>query len=692
MNFWNNNPGIRLVIPFILGIIISIELEISSFVVFYLGLFLLLIFGVSFKFSSFKSRRILGLIISLSIVCFGVFYTTARTQKFSFHHFSKAVNETSFLKVRISENLIEKENSYKTLCEVVQVNTDNSESVSGKFLAYFKKDSLLDLKYGDEIIIKNKLREIEEKRNPNQFDYKNYLNLNQINYQVFLDTSDWVHTGSNTANHIIAFSQKMRKKLYNYLKENGVVDDQLKVASALLLGYRENLDKDLVKSYSSAGAMHVLAVSGLHVGILYILLSRLLNFFKGLRKRKYLVALILISFLWFYALMTGLSASVMRASTMFSFIIIGDKLLNRSTSIYNTLAISAIILLVINPFMIYQVGFQLSYAAVIGIVYLQPKLNRLFFFKNIILKNIWAITCVSIAAQIATFPLSLHYFHQFPVYFFVSNLIVIPSAILIFYLGIALFVTAPFGGLSLVIGKLMNGIIWVLNHAIFITQDIPYSLIEEIELSIFETYLLYGIIISFLVTLYYRKIKFVYLSFSLLVLFVGLNLVSQYNSTQQEYFTFYSINKKTALEYTKGKTTYFISNKELQEDWSMMLFNVNNHWNTHNITKKVFFNSDSLPDKFSDDNLLINTRLVVSSIGSIWFFNSQIQPLVEPDYVWISNKTLKGLSRYLKKNSPKKLVFDSSIPSYKQDYYLPYIDTSKTEVIELQSGSFKIKY
>ena len=89
---------------------------------------------------------------------------------------------------------------------------------------------------------------------------------------------------------------------------------------------------------------------------------------------------------------------------------------------------------------------------------------------------------------------------------------------------------------------------------------------------------------------------------------------------------------------------------------------------------------------------MINTRLVVSSIGSIWFFDSQIQPPAEPDYVWISNKNLKGLSKYLKNNSPKKLVFDSSIPSYKHDYYLPYIDTSKTEVIELQSGSFKIKY
>ena len=212
---------------------------------------------------------------------------------------------------------------------------------------------------------------------------------------------------------------------------NGVEGKQLKVASALLLGYRENLDKELVKSYASAGAMHVLAVSGLHVGILYLLLTRIFSFLKKVKKvknGKFILTILIVSFLWFYAIMTGLSASVMRATTMFSFIVIGNELLNRKTSIYNTLAVSAIILMIINPFIVYQVGFQLSYVAVVGIVYLQPKLNRLFYSRYKLVRGVWAITCVSLAAQIATFPLSLHYFHQFSTYFFISNLIVIPAS------------------------------------------------------------------------------------------------------------------------------------------------------------------------------------------------------------------------------------------------------------------------
>ena len=129
----------------------------------------------------------------------------------------------------------------------------------------------------------------------------------------------------------------------------------------------------------------------------------------------------------------------------------------------------------------------MSYAAVFGIVYLQPKIYKLIYFNNTIAQKIWAITCVSLAAQIATLPISLHFFHQFPVYFFVSNLVVIPSAILIFYLGIGLFIVAPFGGFSLLIGKVLNFFLWVLNQAIFFTEKLAYSLIEEIALSIFET-------------------------------------------------------------------------------------------------------------------------------------------------------------------------------------------------------------
>lgn len=691
MNFWKNHPGIRLVIPFVLGIITSIELGFYWEYSLYFGGFILLLLGFTFWKSTFKNRKLIGLFYFLSIFFIGFIFTSIRTEKNANSHFSHHRSDSNYLLAVVADNLQEKQNSYKTVLKIKQLVGDSSVPVSGKILAYFRKDSIISpLEYGDEILITNNMNYIESNRNPNQFDYKNYLNLNQINYQIYLKPSDYINTGKKKGNLLFAFSQKMRQTLYKYLAQNGVEGKQLKVASALLLGYKENLDKDLQKSYASAGAMHVLAVSGLHVGILYLLLSKIFSLFKRLKKTRFLIALLIIAFLWFYALMTGLSASVMRATTMFSFIVIGDRLLNQKVSIYNTLAISAIVLLVINPYIVYQVGFQLSYAAVLGIVYLQPKLNKLIYSRYRIVRAIWAITCVSIAAQIATFPLSLHYFHQFPTYFFVSNLVVIPAAFLVFYLGVFLFVTAPFGGLSLVIGKLINGIIWFLNEAVYLTESLPTSVMKEIEFSVFETYLLYGIIIGFLVSFYNRKIKSFYLCLSLVILFLGIQLFQQYQSTQQEYLTFYSVNKYSALEYTVGNTAYFIASKELQEDWSMMLFNVDNHWNTQNILKKEWIDIDNLPRDTIYDNLMINNGLILIKYKSIWIFDKNNFPAISPDFVWVKKDKLSGLSRYLKENTPKHIVFDSSIPWYKYDYFIEDIDSTKTQFISLNKRYKKI--
>ncbi len=691
MKFWQNHPGIRLVFPFVLGIIGAVSSQLNNSFALYFAIALLFVFGITIYFSSFKYRKLSGIIIHLLLFFVGFQYTIQRTDKFKDTHYSQFINPNDYLLVKVCDNLEEKENSYKTILEVKQIVSDSNRIVSGKILAYFKKGiKTTSIKYGDELLIKNKLNGVGGARNPNQFDYKHYLNINQINSQVFLDSVSWQQTGINSGNNLVAFSQKMRQKLYSYLSENGIVGDQLKVASALLLGYRENLDKDLVKSYSSAGAMHVLAVSGLHVGILYLLLANLLKVFSKIKNSKILIALILISILWFYALMTGMSASVMRSATMFTFIIIGDKIIDRKGSIYNTLAISALVLILINPFIIYQVGFQLSYSAVLGIVYIQPKLYKLIYVKNIFLQKVWAITCVSIAAQIATFPLSLHYFHQFPVYFFISNLIVIPAAIGIFYLGIFLFVTAPFGGLSLVIGKAMNGIIWVLNQAIYITEKMAYSLIEEIAISFNETLLLYAIIISYLASLVYRKVRLIYVTGILTILFLGIQLNEQYQSTQQANITFYSINNETVFEFVSGKSTYFISSNKLKEDWSSMLFNVNNNWNNQNITNKIYFDIDSLPIDFEDDHLMIYKGVFTFNDKRVRVLDKDNVNFKSADFTLVTKENIKLINK-LTPSLNEKIIFDSSIKPYKANYYLKYLDTANMNFVYLDKKSYSVK-
>lgn len=692
MNGWHKYPGFRIVVPLILGIVCAVELKISSTLLFWASSVLVLLLMSSFYFSTYKNRNFIGGLVCVLLFFVGGQLTISKTEKYQSIHFSKGIDNIDYFVAKIIESPSEKSQSIKAVLRITGGFGETNYQCSGTVIAYFMKCKLAnDLAYGDQVLLKNKLQPIVGTRNPNQFDYQNYLDLNQINYQLVLHSDSWKKIQSNTGNKIIAFSQKMRKKLHTSLRDNGVEGNQLKVASALLLGYREKLDKDLIKSYSSAGAMHVLAVSGLHVGILYLLLSNLFKVFSKWKASKYVTAILLIFLLWFYALMTGLSASVMRSSTMFTFIIIGEKLLKRSACIYNTLSVSAIILIIIDPYVVYQVGFQLSYAAVLGIVYLQPKIYRMFYISQPFLQKIWAITCVSIAAQIATFPLSLHYFHQFPVYFFISNLIVIPAAIGIFYLGVILFISASFGGFSLVVGKVLNGLLILLNEAVFFTEGLSYSLIEEIALTVLETYWLYSIILSCLFLMYYRKLKLVYLTLFLCLGFVSFQLYDQYASTQQERITFYSIKNETAFEFVKGKRVYFVRSKALDKDWSKLLFNVNNNWNTHNITSKIMFDIDSLETNYQDDYLFLKKGIFQFNSITVLVLNKENYLFKGADYVLLSETNLKLFKQFNTSSNADYLIFDSSIPAYKVTYYTRFIDTNKTKLISLARKYYSVE-
>jgi competence protein ComEC len=207
---------------------------------------------------------------------------------------------------------------------------------------------------------------------------------------------------------------------------------------------------------------------------------------------KWLRALILLTGLWMYALVTGLSPSVLRAATMFSFIIAGQAL-NRQAYIYNSIAASAFLLLLVQPAILFEVGFQLSYMAVIFIVFLHPYLYRLLSFRYKILNSAWSLTCVSLAAQAGTVPLSLFYFHQFPSYFILSNFVVIPAATVIIYGAALLFIASPIPVLLEIFGLLLNKFLQMVNFMIFFIEKMPGSLIANIRFAEWEAIFAYTI-------------------------------------------------------------------------------------------------------------------------------------------------------------------------------------------------------
>ncbi len=670
--FFKNNPAFKILIPFVLGIVFAVLFELNHYVFFLLSGIAFCLLMLSMFLVRFNQRMDKGILLSIALLFFGISLVNIRTELNHDQHFSKFIMKDSKLVVMVDEEFQEKEKSYKTNLKVVGVvNGSRTLQSVGKVLAYFKKDSLSpQYQYGDVLLISARVSPVTSPSNPEQFNYKHYLKLNNINHQLFVNNHQVVPLNRNNGNWLIKKGYELRDHFCNILVDNGIKGDELKVASALLLGYREMLDKDLVKSYSSAGAMHVLAVSGLHVGIIFFLLKFSLGFLKRLRQGKYVFVFIILLALWFYALMTGFSPSVLRATTMFSFVLVGEQLINRKTSIYNTLAVSAIVLLVVNPYLIFEVGFQLSYLAVVGIVYLQPRIYNWFYVPNKILDHAWKITAVSLAAQIATFPLGLYYFHQFPVYFFVSNLLVIPVAILIIYFGVLLFVTSFIPVIAGFIGVVLAGVISFLNQAIFITEELPFSLVEEIAISRTDTYLLYVILISILVFTYYRRLKYFYLGGSLLLLFVVIQVVNEIGNSRNKDFTVYAVRNETAMEFSIGNTSYLITSKEMWNDENKMLFNIHHNWFRKNITKPIFIAKDSLA--FNNDHLIIQDNV-------IWFQGLTLLKLTEEsfiklnqltiDYLWVDKDNINLLYKVEKEIRNTIILFDSSVPSYRVKYW-----------------------
>lgn len=672
MKVWNQAPLVRLLIPFLLGILFAVYLPFHfSNILFYTSILFCVIAGVVLipKLNvSYRKSFWFGLLINSSIFIFAYQLTLYKTQKFSASHFSYHCPGNSNVYVRLADSYIEKEKSLKIIIDVLAVKEFGIwKKCTGKALVYFKTDSLaLKLNYGDELLMNVDFKEVPKPQNPGEFNYKRFLSFHNIYDQAYVKSNDWKSLNQNSGNVILKYSIGLRNDLLEVLKQNQLTGDELSVGAALLLGYTDKLDADIISAYSSTGALHVLSVSGLHVAIIYIVFSWLLVFLDKHKKGRMIKAVLLILFLWFYAALTGLSPSVLRAATMFSFIIVA-KAFNKHTNIYNTLAASALFLLLVNPYLIMEVGFQLSYLAVIGIVYIQPKIYEWFEFNNWFLDQIWMITAVSIAAQIATFPLGLHYFHQFPNYFLLSNLIVIPVSTLIIYVGIALFSFSTIPILIKYLAVAFTWLIWFLNASVKWIESLPFSLLQGISISVFETWLLYGLIILFLFYLSNRKYKFLIFSLSFCVVILISQVVEQQMQFNQKKIVIYNVAKTTAIDFVNTKQNVLLTDSVFAKSDSRLLFHVKHNWWDLGMNKSKIISEDFISESLYIKNNFIqffNKRLYVLN-KKIQFNNESARNKLNVDYLVISSNIRMSIEEITDMFRVKIFIFDSSNSEYR---------------------------
>ncbi|HEX8515741.1 MAG TPA: ComEC/Rec2 family competence protein [Bacteroidia bacterium] len=673
MKIWNQAPLIRLLLPFIAGIISAVyfPFEIKNFWLIVLPyiLFIAAVVSIPSLKISYKRSWIFGITINLLLFAFAYHLTIDKTQKLKPGHFSKLLADKK-TKVRavILQSPLEKEKTFKVILDVVACETNSGWKRSeGKVLLYLQKnEAARRLAYGDELLINTTFTAIPPPQNPGAFDYKRFLSFHNIYHQCYADSNSWVAPGINSGNPVLRYSYTLRDQLLAILRSHHIQNDEYAVGAALMLGYADKLDQDIISAYSSTGALHVLSVSGLHVAIVYVVFNWILFFLDKVKRGNIIKAAVLILLLWFYSALTGLSPSVLRAATMFSFIIIA-KAFDRHTNIYNTLAASAFVLLAIDPFLIMEVGFQLSYIAVIGIVYIQPKIYSWYETDNWLLDQVWTITAVSIAAQIATFPLGLHYFHQFPNYFLLSNFIVIPLSTMIIYIGIALFVFAKISLIATYLALGFGWCVWLLNASVKLIEKWPCSLLKDISVNITETWLLYAMIVLFLLYFSKRTVNYLVLSLSMLLLILFSQIIEQHAQFHQRKLIIYNVPKTSAIDFISSKRNILYTDTVFAENENAQLFHIRHNWWELGVNTTMIVCRDTA------------TAEVCIRNNSIQFFNKKIVRLdkqyrqqeydfgkrIAIDLLIVSENADIKIRDILKVYQPGRIVFDSSNSAYK---------------------------
>lgn len=396
-------------------------------------------------------------------------------------------------------------NNVRSKAHVFAVQIDSVwKEADADIMIYIKRNPAAEmLRYGDQLTVAGGLQEPGEPMNPGEFDYRAWLKDQGIGYVCFA-RNDWKKIGEDIPSVLKYYALKLRNYFTERMKVAGLSGQELAVSEALLLGKSNEIDPNLLASYSASGTLHVLSVSGMHVALLFVVLLKLLAPLETRKNGKLISYCIQFAVIWFYAFMTGMSPSVLRSVMMLSVIIFGN-IIHRKGHLLNTLAASALLLLIFDPLLIRNAGFLLSYAAVAGIVIGVPVLEPLFEPSNRVTRWVWDITTVTLAAQLFTFPLGLILFQQFPTWFLLTNLIIIPLSTICLYAGLFFLSISWWTFGATIYAYVFGFLIAVLNGVVAFTEYLPSALIQTASWTKIEIAILYFLVILILVAITYRK-------------------------------------------------------------------------------------------------------------------------------------------------------------------------------------------
>lgn len=646
-------------------VIVSIIALVLSLMVFFLT-------GALRNFKSWKWAPLRGLMLALVFVSSGMIITWFKNVRNQDDWFGKQYQPGNIVMVALDEPLVAKERSYKAMASVKYRLKDGKKiSVSGSIIIYLKKDSINSaLRAGDRILFNRDLQEIRNAGNPGGFDYKRYSLFNGITHQVYLTHKDYYRQPGNHLPWYKKWLLQSRNYVLNAIKTHIKGSKEQGLAEAMLIGYKDDLDKSLLQSYINTGVVHVIAVSGMHLALLYWLLNLLFAPLLRRKKTQWLHAVLVLSLLWFFSFITGGAASIVRAAVMFTFITVG-KQINRNASIYNILAASAFCQLCYNPYWLWDVGFQLSYAAVLSIVVFYKSIYNLVFIKNKMLDAIWQLAAVSIAAQILTTPIALYYFHQFPVYFLLSNLVVVPVSTVVLVATLLLVLLSPLKIIAAVIGSLLNGLIWWLNTLIERMEDFPLAVWSGISINLAQSVLLFVCIAGIAFWLMEQRKAGLWWAFGGLFIFFLIRAVSFHNAAKQQKLIVYNANRYAAMDVINGRNYSFYGSSEALKNTSVMNYVMNPSRILHRVTAA----RETRADRQSDNALIFHSKKIVRISQSLQKTTETV-PL-RTDLVILSGNPRLYISDLIKRVNTPQIVIDGSVPAWKARYWVQDCDSLK---------------
>ncbi len=556
-------PFVVFLIPFLSGIWFGISFN-TAFGTLLLPIFvgalssaLILLNLLYKKLSLYKSRWLGGALIHLFLFFSGWVMACNANEMNLNDHFSKK-NSDHFL-VRINSEPKISNGMLRFTATVQQtIKGNRASNASGNLLLTLKSTTDSTLFYGDRLLIPTACTLVDPPANPAEFNYKNYLANQNIHYRQMLYARQYLRIAKNAGNPLISYSLSLRQKLVEKLKENIHSPEAMGVASTILLGYKASLDEDTYQAYSKTGTVHVLSVSGAQVGIIFILLEFVFSFLNRVSYGRFLKAGMIIFFILYYALLTGFSPTVCRAALMISFIVAG-KTFSKTISTLNILALSAFLLLTYNPLYLNDVGFQLSYLAVGSLITLQPYVYKWFKFKNKWLSKLWLLCSVSLTAQVVTFPLTAWYFHQFPVYFLISNLLVIIPAALIMYCGIAYFLFGWLPIIGKILGCVLEKTVIDMDCVLHFIEHAPLASINNIWLRAIDIFLLFLFMFAAFYGFFSKEKWPLKLSMAAFLLFSISVSLNKYSNLRSKEITLFYIRKHQTIAFRSGNQAIILT-------------------------------------------------------------------------------------------------------------------------------------